>query len=238
MKKVLYVEDEPHLARIVRETLEGCGYAVHHLKDGLRVLDAVADARPDICVLDVMLPHLDGFTVGSSIRQLHPQLPILFLTAKTQAADVVQGFSSGGTDYLRKPFSMEELMVRIENQLRLASGGERTEKVQDVSEVKLGAGIFRPHRLELERDGTATRLSHKEAQVLSVLAQYQNRPLERSKLLHLVWGDDSFFHSRNLDVYIRKLRQYLDGWEGVEIITLKGVGYQFVVPEDEAPRKI
>ena len=114
-KKVLYVEDELHLARIIRETLEGCGYEVQHLKDGLRVLDAVAEMRPDICVLDVMLPHVDGFTVGSSIRQLYPSLPILYLTAKTQASDVVQGFSAGGTDFLRKPFSMEELMVRIEN---------------------------------------------------------------------------------------------------------------------------
>lgn len=230
-KKVLYVEDEVHLARIVRETLEGCGYEVLHLKDGLRVLDAVADMRPDICVLDVMLPHVDGFTVGSSIRQLYPALPILYLTAKTQAADVVQGFSSGGTDYLRKPFSIEELMVRIDNQLRMARSGEAAEGEAGIGELRLGGGIYRPNRLELQLDGSVTRLSHKEAQILSVLFQHRNRPLDRMKLLHLVWGDDSFFHSRNLDVYMRKLRRYLDGWKGVEIITLKGIGYQFVVPD-------
>jgi DNA-binding response OmpR family regulator len=230
-KKVLYVEDEVHLARIVRETLELSGYEVQHLKDGLRVLDAVGELRPDICVLDVMLPHVDGFTVGSSIRQLYPKLPILYLTAKTQATDVVQGFSSGGTEYLRKPFSMEELMVRIENQLRLMKSSETLESEIKIGELQLAEGVYRPNRLELQLGGIVTRLSHKEAQILTVLFQHRNRPLDRSKLLHLVWGDDSFFHSRNLDVYIRKLRQYLDGWKGVEIITLKGFGYQFVVPQ-------
>jgi DNA-binding response OmpR family regulator len=228
-KKILYVEDEAHLAKIVRDTLELSGYNVHHLKDGLRVLEAVNEIRPDICVLDVMLPYVDGFTIGSSLRQLYPRLPILYLTAKAQAADVVQGFSSGGTDYLRKPFSMEELMVRIENQLRI-SDNPREEKQEAKTAVRLGPGSYYPDRMELRKDEIIIRLSHKEAQILSVMIQHQNRALDRGKLLHLVWGDDSFFHSRNLDVYIRKLRQYLADWQGIEVITLKGIGYQFVVP--------
>ena len=116
-KKVLYIEDEPYLARIVKDTLELKGYEVLHKKDGARIMEFVSDFTPDICLLDVMLPNIDGFTIANHIHNIHPKLPIIFLTAKTQTDDLVKGFSSGGTDYLRKPFSMEELAARIENQL-------------------------------------------------------------------------------------------------------------------------
>src|SRR4051812_15302692 len=119
--RVLYVEDEAHLARIVKESLERKGFEVLHRKDGTRILEHMQSFQPDACVLDVMLPHVDGFTLGSMIRSAHPKLPIIFLTAKSQTSDVLAGFSSGGTDYLRKPFSMEELVVRLENQIRISA---------------------------------------------------------------------------------------------------------------------
>ena len=226
--KILYVEDEQFLAKIVKETLELKGYEVTHVKDGGQVMNTLKSYTPDICVLDVMLPNVDGFTLGGTIRQLYPGLPIIFLTAKTQTGDVVKGFSSGGTDYLKKPFSMEELMVRIENQLMISGKTPGLSKNKD-EVIILGASKFYPALYELHINGGIIKLSHREAQVLKVLCSNSNQPVERRLLLTTVWGDDSFFNSRNLDVYIRKLREHLAGEDAVEIITLKGIGYHFVV---------
>lgn len=230
-KKVLYVEDEVFLARIVKETLELKGYEVMHKKDGARVIEILNSFDPDICVLDVMLPNVDGFTLGSMIRNVEPRLPIIFLTAKTQTDDVVKGFSSGGTDYLRKPFSMEELMVRIESQIKIHSTKSDSPAENLPEEVMLGSFRFYPGRYELQQNGNTIKLSHRESQVLGILCNYRNKPVERKTLLHAVWGDDSFFNSRNLDVYIRKLREHFEAEPGIEIITLKGIGYHFLVPE-------
>ena len=227
-KKILYVEDEAYLARIVKDTLELKGYEVVHKKDGTRILEHIGTYNPDICLLDVMLPHIDGFTLANHIRNIHSQLPIIFLTAKTQTDDLVKGFSSGGTDYLRKPFSMEELIARIENQLKLMN--RDVSAIQSLpDEVALKDYTFYPGRFELHTTEKVIKLSHREAQILSLLCTYINKPIDRKTLLHIVWGDDSFFNSRNLDVYIRKLRDYLTGAEGIEIVTLKGKGYHFVV---------
>jgi len=222
--RLLYIEDEPYLGRIVRETLELKGYEVLHKKDGTAILDQVQSFQPHLCILDVMLPHIDGFTLGGLVRERYPTLPLIYLTAKTQAADIVQGFHSGGTDYVRKPFSMEELIARIENQLRIAG---RSAAHEGDEAIKLGRYTFYPLRYELVSADTAVKLSHRECQVLSVLCRHKNQSLERKYLLQAVWGDDSFFNSRNLDVYIRKLRDYLGGDPDLEIITLKGIGYFF-----------
>jgi DNA-binding response OmpR family regulator len=227
--KVLYVEDEIFLARIVKETLELKGYDVMHKKDGAHVAELLRSYIPDICVLDVMLPHIDGFTLGSTIRNIYPKLPIIFLTAKVQTEDVVKGFSSGGTDYLKKPFSMEELMVRIENQLKIYSNYGDSQPVSLSEKISLGKYSFYPGKYELHNGSESIKLSNRESQVLGFLCQYINKPIERKTLLNLVWGDDSFFNSRNLDVYIRKLREYFSDDPKVEIITLKGIGYHFVV---------
>lgn len=229
-KKILYVEDEPFLARIVMETLTLKNYEVLHKSEGSRINDAVNNFAPDICVLDVMLPNTDGFTLGSMIRNTHPRLPIIFLTAKVQTEDVVKGFSSGGTDYLKKPFSMEELIVRIENQLKIySSESNLTQSLPE--EIFLGKCRFYPGRYELAADGTIIKLSHKESQILGILCLNKNTITDRRNLLLTVWGDDSFFNSRNLDVYIRKLRDYLSAEPNIEIITLKGKGYHFSVKE-------
>lgn len=225
-KKILYVEDEINLGRIVSEMMETTGFEVLLVKDGAKVMESFKSFSPDVCVLDVMLPHVDGFELGREIRLRYPSLPIIFLTAKTQTKDVVQGFESGGTDYVRKPFSMEELLARINNQLHLV----HHRLIDDSMEViQLSRCRFFPKKFELHSPTKTHKLSNREAQVLLHLSEYVNSTLDRRTLLMRVWGDDSFFHSRNLDVYIRKLREYFSEDSGIKIITLKGQGYQFVV---------
>lgn len=225
-KKILYIEDEPYLGRIVRETLALKGYEVLHKKDGTRLNDVIRQFNPDVCLMDVMLPHIDGYTLANVVRNIFPQLPIVFLTAKGQTEDIVQGFASGGTDYIRKPFSMDELIVRIENQLRLVQQKNNTlESLPD--EIKLNKWRFYPGKLELHLDNEIKRLSQRETQILSMLCLNRGKMLDRRILLQTVWGDDSFFNSRNLDVYIRKLRGYFASDENIQIITLKGQGYLF-----------
>jgi DNA-binding response OmpR family regulator len=202
---------------------------VLHKKDGNRIIADVSSFAPDICLLDVMLPNIDGFALANHIRNTDPHLPIIFLTAKNQTEDIVKGFSSGGTDYVKKPFSMEELLVRINNQLKLT--GRETSTLQTLpDEIALKQYRFYPGRYELHMpDKTVVKLSHRESQILGMLCAHTNAPVDRRELLQAVWGDDSFFNSRNLDVYIRKLRAYFEGADGIEIVTLKGKGYHFVV---------
>ncbi len=182
--------------------------------------------EPDICVLDVMLPNKDGFTLGKEIRQLDEQIPIIFLTARNQTADVVEGFGSGGNDYMRKPFSMEELIVRIHNLLQLAKGQPPASHSE--GEIQLGRYSFFPKKQILQIGPHDRQLSHRESQLLFLLARQTNTAVERKHILQEIWGNDSFFNSRNLDVYIKKLRDYLSDDESVRIITLKGVGYRLV----------
>ena len=228
LRKILYIEDEPYLARIVKDTLVLRGYDVLHRKDGARIMEQVAAFGPDICLLDVMLPDIDGYALANHIRNMNPQLPIIFLTSKTQPNDIVKGFSSGGTDYLKKPFSMEELIVRIENQLKIMNrDAPASQSLPD--EVQLKNYKFYPGRFELHTPSGVVKLSNRESQILAQLCAHTNNAVDRRELLQLVWGDDSFFNSRNLDVYIRKLRGYFAGADGIEIVTLKGKGYHFVV---------
>jgi len=223
--KILYVEDEPFLGKIVKESLESRQYQVNMVADGLLALPAFEQNKPDICILDVMLPNKDGFTIGKEIRKKNATIPILFLTAKDQTEDLVKGFSVGGNDYIKKPFSMEELIVRVENLLAL-TGNDNTDE-GDVFQI--GNYCFHSKRYELIYGESIQKLSYREAQLLEILIKNKNQTTERKKILQKIWGDDSFFNSRNLDVYIRKLRKYLDKDEQVKIITLKGIGYCFVV---------
>jgi len=221
---ILYVEDEVFLGKIVAESLEQRGYQIRWIQDGAQVLAEVARSKPDVCVLDVMLPNINGFTLGAEIRKTYAALPIIYLTAKDQTADVLKGFASGGNDYIRKPFSIEELIVRIEN-----LHGVMLERKQLDERVRIGAIEFSAQSMELITPVETIRLSHRESELLKVLVLHQNLPVERKHILKEIWGDDSFFNSRNLDVYITRLRKYLKADPGLEIITLKGVGYQFVV---------
>jgi DNA-binding response OmpR family regulator len=228
-QKILYIEDEPFLGKIVKETLEHRGFEVLLVNDGAKVLQSFKSFTPDVCVLDVMLPNIDGFTLGRNIRNIYPRLPVIFLTAKSQTEDLIKGFEHGGTDYIKKPFSMEELIVRINNQFQLLNQKNNSAHAQQ-EKIQLGKFCFYPGKYELHFPGNVIKLSNRESQVLNMLASHRNQTIERKNLLLAVWGDDSFFNSRTLDVYIRKLRDYFSAEKGIEIVTLKGKGYHFVVP--------
>jgi DNA-binding response OmpR family regulator len=221
---ILYVEDEPFLGRIVKESLESRDFVVHMVTDGNNALDMFVKAQPQICVLDVMLPNKDGYAIAQEIRAVDADVPIIFVTAKTQTEDVVKGFETGGNDYLRKPFSIEELIVRVNSLLRLS---KRSNTVSSQL-LTIGQFEFHPNRYELKLGESVRKLSHREAVLLTVLAENKNVIVQRKEVLMRVWGDDSFFNSRNLDVYITKLRDYLREDPAVEIVTIKGVGYRFV----------
>lgn len=224
--KVLYVEDEPFLGRIVKESLESRDFEVIMLTDGKQVGQVLEKSKPDICVLDVMLPFKDGYSIARDVRQVNPSLPIIFVTAKVQTEDLLKGFESGGNDYIRKPFSMEELIVRIGNLMQLTRQQQNTPLQESVN---IGKYEFNPLRYELRRDAQVRKLSNREASLLSILAANRNGTTNRKDILMRLWGDDSFFNSRNLDVYITKLRDYLKDDPAIEIITIKGVGYHFAV---------
>jgi Response regulators consisting of a CheY-like receiver domain and a winged-helix DNA-binding domain len=224
--KVFYVEDEVFLARIVKESLESRGFEVVMESDGGKAIDAFKQAKPDICVLDVMLPNKDGFAVADEIRDLDENIPIIFLTAKTQTEDVVKGFTLRGNDYVRKPFSMEELIARVQNLLRRRNGDTR--KIHSDS-VKMGKYTFQLNRQILNNGKGDRKLSFRESELLKLLYENRDKIIDRKDILNLLWGNDSFFNSRNLDVYITKLRSYLKDDPSLEIITIKGIGYRFVV---------
>lgn len=225
--KVFYVEDEQFLAKIVSETLQSRGYDVIVENDGGNALAKFTAARPDVCLLDVMLPQKDGFTIADEIREIDTKVPIIFLTARSAVADVVAGFKTGGNDYIRKPFSMEELIVRIENVLKQASGGTVTEA--DEEDLQIGTYTFNKRRQVLQHAQELRKLSYRESELLKLLYENRNGIVERKEILNLLWGSDSFFNSRNLDVYITKLRGYFKNDPAIEIITIKGIGYRFVM---------
>jgi DNA-binding response OmpR family regulator len=224
--KIFYVEDEIFLAKIVSETLQSKGYDVVLENDGGLAVKRFLDAQPDVCLLDVMLPNKDGFAIADEIREKDPKVPIIFLTAKSGVNDVVNGFKIGGNDYIKKPFSMEELIVRIEHVLKQSPG---TPAQKQEEEIKLGGYTFHINRQTLSYDGEQRKLSYRESELLKILYQNREQILERRDILNLLWGSDSFFNSRNLDVYITKLRNYLKLDPSIEIITIKGIGYRFVV---------
>jgi DNA-binding response OmpR family regulator len=228
LSKVLYIEDEPYLGKIVSDTLRLKGYVVLHRKEGTRITEHIRQFNPDICILDVMLPHIDGYTLGTLVRNLYPKMPVIFLTAKSVPSDIIRGFASGATDYMTKPFNMDELMARIENQLRIHQKKNSFHESLP-TEFRLNSFCFYPGKLELHKGDQILRLSQRENHILSMLCLHQGKVLERRLLLQTVWGDDSFFNSRNLDVYIRKLRTNFASDPVIQIITLKGQGYLFSV---------
>ena len=223
--KVLYVEDEIFLAKIVSETLQSRGYEVTLESDGAKVLSKFESAKPDVCILDIMLPNKDGFSIADEIREKDKNVPIIFLTAKSEENDVVNGFKTGGNDYIRKPFSMEELIVRIENVLKKKQG----EPEIIFEEAVIGNYVFNTKRQVLSINGEDRKLSYRESELLKLLYENRDKIVERREILNLLWGSDSFFNSRNLDVYITKLRNYLKADPALEILTIKGIGYRFII---------
>jgi DNA-binding response OmpR family regulator len=236
MIKILYVEDEPFLGKIVKESLESRQFEVKMVADGALVMAEYELLQPDICVLDVMLPNVDGFTLGHELRKKNPQIPILFLTAKTQTEDVLKGFESGGNDYIRKPFSMEELIVRVQNLVKIANLNSSqtapsvpTHLAGRFESKAIGKYTFIPQKYELRCGENARKLSHRESELLKILDENRHFTVLRKDILLKIWGDDSFYNSRNLDVYITKLRDYFKEDSTIQIMTIKGVGYNFIV---------
>ncbi|BAV09618.1 DNA-binding response regulator, OmpR family, contains REC and winged-helix (wHTH) domain [Filimonas lacunae] len=224
--KVLYIEDEQFLGKIVKETLESRGFDVVMETNGEVAMDVFVQESPDICVLDIMLPGMNGFELAEAIRAINDDIPVIFLTAKVQTEDVVKGFKVGGNDYIRKPFSMEELIVRIEHLLRV----KKDSIAQSITSEVLSLGHYQFHlqRQVLLGQNTEKRLSYRESELLKFLWLNRSTVIDRKAILNELWGNDSFFNSRNLDVYITKLRGYLKEDPALEIITIKGVGYRFV----------
>jgi DNA-binding response OmpR family regulator len=223
--RVLYVEDEPFLGKIVNETLQLQGFETLLVTDGAEVMSKLEMFKPDICVLDIMLPNIDGYSLCREIRKQFPQLPVIFLTARSETGDLVKGFEAGGTDYIRKPFSMEELIVRIKNQLNLHDNKSSIEPDQK----QIGSYRLDMTRYELTSPGGSYKLSFRDMEVLSMLIEAPNRVVDRKSILMKVWGDDSYFNSRTLDVYINKLRNMFSEDPCIELVTLKGKGYLFLV---------
>lgn len=225
MATILLIEDELALGLIVRDSLEVRGFTVLYAADGEEGYALFVEHKPEVVVADVMMPKLDGFTLAERIRQADSEVPIIFLTARSQTADVVRGFELGGNDYLKKPFSMDELIVRIKallnrNRMVLPPVPDR---------LPIGHYQFDYPKQKLALNGREIPMSHRETELLKRLYEQRNQVLERSAVLLDLWGDDSFFNGRSLDVFITRLRRYLKDDPQVQIVNVRGVGYKLIV---------
>ena len=220
---ILLAEDEPALGQIIKESLETRDFKVLLCSNGEKAYEIYKKEQPELLVLDVMMPKKDGFTLAKEIRMEDDSIPIIFLTAKSQSQDVVEGFTIGGNDYLKKPFSMEELIVRINNLLDRT----KTQKTSDV--LKLGDFIFDFPKQTLEyKDENKVQLTHREAHLLFHLIKNKNNVLDRSQILNKLWGTNDFFSARSMDVFITKLRKKLKQDENIQIVNVRGFGYKLI----------
>ncbi len=225
-KKILLVEDDPNLGFVIQDNLNLKGYDVRLCKDGEEGEQAYLNDSFDICILDVMLPKKDGFAIARTIRQQDQSTPILFLTAKSMMEDKLEGFKTGADDYITKPFSLDELVCRIEVFLR-RSTHDIEASIERV--FNLGGFAFDPGNLTLRNESMEKTLTQKEAEVLKLLFQNRDRVLKREEILRQVWGDDDYFMGRSMDVFISKLRKYLKDDPSVQIVNYHGVGFRLEV---------
>lgn len=221
---VLVVEDETMLARIISDALRQSGFCVSAVGDGAEGIEAYERLHPDVVVADVMMPHMDGFEMARRIRARDAQAQILFLSARAAADDVVEGFRAGGDDYLRKPFAMNELIVRVE-----ALARRRTPHLRGSEEYAIGDYTFDPARWTLSRAGATVKLSAREAAILSFLVREMGQTVDMRKLLMEIWGDDGYYSLRSLNVYITRLRHRFADDPRVRIVSERNVGYRLIV---------
>ena len=224
---ILLCEDDENLGVLLKEYLMAKGLRVELQPDGEAGLRAFTKDKFDICVLDVMMPKKDGITLAKDIRNLNSDVPIIFLTAKSMKEDILEGFKAGADDYLSKPFSMEELLYRMEAIMRRVRG----KKSKDATVYKLGQFTFDTKKQTLSLNGEDVKLTTKENELLSLLAANANSILERNYALKTIWIDDNYFNARSMDVYITKLRKHLRPDPTVGIINIHGKGYKLIVPE-------
>ena len=230
--KVLIAEDDPFIGMITKECFESRGFEVCLCEDGNSAFKSYLDFKPSICILDVMMPLKDGFTLAEEIRAIDKYIPILFLTAKSLKEDIIRGFKIGADDYVKKPFSVEELIARVEAILRRLGKTEEKENAQSI--FQLGLLSFDSDFKILKSPSVEINLTDKESDILAELCRNQNQITDRSALLLKVWGDDSFFNSRSLDVYITKLRKYLKNDENIELVTVRGKGFKLWAGDKKA----
>lgn len=229
--KVLLAEDEASLGMIVKESLESRKFTVFHAENGEEALEVYEQEKPDILVLDVMMPKKDGFTLASEIRETDKKTPIVFLTAKSMKDDVINGFRLGADDYITKPFSSEELLYRIQAILKRSQPSDN--RNEDQKEFVIGRYHFDYPTRILTLDTQTDKLSPKEAQLLRLFCLYVNEVLPRSIALTQIWGEDNYFTARSMDVFVTKLRKYLKRDENIEIVNIHGNGFQLLIKTNE-----
>jgi DNA-binding response OmpR family regulator len=220
---ILLAEDEPALGMIIKESLETRNFKVLLCDNGEKALEVYQNQQPELLVLDVMMPKKDGFTLAKEIRAIDDAIPIIFLTAKSQTQDVVEGFTIGGNDYLKKPFSMEELIVRINSLLNR----NQTQKTSQILQLGLYSFDF-PKQILQFKDDESVQLTHREAHLLFHLIKNKNQVLDRSLILNKLWGSDDFFNARSMDVFITKLRKKLKRDDSIQILNVRGFGYKLI----------
>ena len=226
-KKILIVEDEANIRELLRLYLEREGYTVLEAENGVEGIKKWKSDKPDMLLLDVMMPKKDGFTLAQEIRQSNAEVPIIFLTAKTLKEDILEGFKLGADDYITKPFSMEELVMRIEAILRRVKGKKNKESTL----YHIGRFTFDTQKQLLTIGEKQTKLTTKENELLALLCSHANEILQRDYALKTIWIDDNYFNARSMDVYITKLRKHLKDDDQIEIINIHGKGYKLIVPD-------
>ena len=224
--QLLLVEDDQNLGSLLSEFLNAKDYQTDLGKDGNEGFQMFSKKKYDLCLLDVMMPVKDGYTLAKEIRQADPNVPIIFLTAKSMKEDTIEGFMSGADDYITKPFSMEELLYRIKAILRRSKGNELDE---EQFEFNIGKFQFNAQIQQLTLDDKNIRLTSKENQLLKTLCLNSNQVLQRDTALKLIWGDDTYFNARSMDVYISKLRKYFKADDHIEIVNIHGKGFKLLV---------
>jgi len=228
--RILYVEDDLTLSFVTRDNLEMRGYSVDFCEDGITALGKVATQSYDICILDVMLPKMDGFTLARKIREFNEEIPIIFLTARSTREDKIFGLQQGGDDYITKPFSIEELVLKIEVFLKRSKIQLRQETKNVL--IRFGCFSFSPDNLRLTSGEIHQYLTHREAVLLAFLLEHRDMVLRREDILNAVWGNDHFFSSRSMDVFISRLRKLLKSDPSVKIESVHNVGYRLVVADN------
>ena len=222
MTKILLAEDDKNLGMLLKDYLRAKSFAADLFEDGEDAFDGFCNERYDLCILDVMMPVKDGFTLAKDIRSINAEVPIIFLTARSMKDDVLEGFKIGADDYITKPFNMDELLFRIEAILRRV-------KKDDKPFYTLGKYTFDPQKQVLQGGENTYKLTTKEAELLKLLCDNANQILERNYALKTIWEDDNYFNARSMDVYITKLRKYLKDDSSVEILNVHGKGFKLVM---------
>jgi len=225
--KVLYAEDEPVLSQIITDGLEESGYEVILARNGQEAFDLFKTAEPDICILDIMMPVKDGYMLADDIRKIDGKTPIIFLSAKSLPEDVIRGFKSGGNDYLKKPFNMGELLVRIESLLS-RFGTESSSESKKTIIYQFGNCQLDTLNQKLINSAGEHRLSYKEVALMEMLLRHKNDILKRQDMLTEIWGDDSYYNSKSMNVFMAHLRKMLKDDPDLELIGLRGTGYKLI----------